>query len=58
MGPLPEGEAVRFQVQGGTTGTLLAQGRCDGMWIKAAFHDQHFADGTKDAISIHRATCP
>jgi hypothetical protein len=55
MGPLPEGEAVRFQVQGETTGTLLAQGLCEGMKIKAAFYDQHFADGTKGAISIHRA---
>ena len=55
MAPLPEGETIGIRTRGDTTGTLLAQGLCEGMKIKAAFYDQRFADGTKGTISIQRA---
>jgi hypothetical protein len=55
MGPLPEGKTIGIRVRGETTGTLLAQGICEGMKIKAAFYDRRFVDGAAGSISIHRA---
>jgi hypothetical protein len=55
MGPLPEGETIGVQARGETTGTLLAQGICEAMKIKAAFYEQRFADGAQGTISIQRA---
>lgn len=55
VGTLSEGETIGVQVRGETTGTLLAQGICEGMKIKAAFYDQRFVDGAEGTISIHRA---
>jgi hypothetical protein len=55
MGPLPEGGTIGVEVRGETRGTLLAQGLCEGMKVKAAFYDLRFVDGAQGAISIHRA---
>jgi hypothetical protein len=55
MGPLPDGKTIGFHASGETTGTLLAQGLCEGMRIKAAFYDQRFVAGAAGTVSIHRA---
>jgi hypothetical protein len=55
MGTLPEGGTIGLEVRGETTGTLLAQGMCEGMKVKAAFYDQGFTDGAEGTISIERA---
>jgi hypothetical protein len=55
MGTLPEGGTIGLEVRGETTGTLLAQGMCEGMKVKAAFYDQRFTDGAEGTISIERA---
>jgi hypothetical protein len=55
VGTLAEGETIGVQVRGETTGTLLAQGICEGMKIKAAFYNRRFADGVEGTISIQRA---
>lgn len=58
MGTLPEGGTIGLEVRGETTGTLLAQGMCVGMKVKAAFYDQRFTDGAEGTISIQRADVP
>ena len=55
MAPLPEGAMIGIRARGETTGTLLAQGLCEGMKIKAAFYNRRFTAGTKGTISIERA---
>jgi hypothetical protein len=55
MGTLPEGGTIGLEVRGETTGTLLAQGMCEGMKVKAVFYDQRFTDGAEGTISIQRA---
>jgi hypothetical protein len=54
LGTLPEGGTIGLEVHGETTGTLLSQGICEGMKIKAAFYDQRFADGAQGTLSIQR----
>ena len=54
VGTLPEGGAIGLEVSGATTGTVLAQGRCEGMAVKAAFYDQQLTHGAEGTISIQR----